>query len=1173
MIPVVFKPTAPGQRTATLLLTDNASGSPHSVAVGGTGTGPAVGLNPTTISFGNQVVGSASPPSSVAVTNTGNVALQITGLAFAGSDPADFALPSSFTAPTQSSPITVAAGGATTIPVVFQPTLSGQRTATLQLTDNANPSTQSVALSGTGIGPTITFSPTSINFNAQVQNSASDPVPFVVTNTGNASLQITGITITGVNAADFSLPQGFTPPTSSAPLTVAANGGTLNLSVTFTPGATGARTAAVSFADNAPNSPQALQLTGNGITGPIFNVSPTSLNFASQQDLQQSPASSLTVSNPGTANLVISSLAFVGGNPGDFAFSASFTPPTPSAPLTVAPNGSTMVPVVFQPTLPGPRASTLQFTDNATPSTQSVALSGTGIASPPTATLSASSLTFNPQLVNTTSLPLTITINNSGQTDLSVASVSLSGTNATDFQVSPTGPFTVTKNGGIATLNITFTPSALNTRTATLSIVDNAANSPQTISLSGTGTGQGQISLNSLSVGGNLEALATGSLSVAPSSPLTVTITSSDPTKVLLLAYSADPSGKTQGSGQITGTVPAGQGVSGFGFPGFWVQAVAASGTATITVTAPNYASASATVTLTPSGFVLNSLNGTGANLTALLGQNSALTVTAVQLDNSGNILSASQVLRGGVVANVTVNSGTTATGTILGNPAIVQPGSNTSSAVSFQPLAAGTTQISLVEPSGYSAPKTGTQLTATVTAPSITLNPVNVGSNLQVQGIGQLNLAPTSTLTVTITSSDATIVLLSSSPTAVGSSTINLQVGAGVTTLPFYIQALGPTGGVTLTGSAAGYSNGTGNVVVTPTGFVIASPNGVGSNFTTTTLSLPTGLTLAINQLNSSLQPVAGGQLRPGISSLSVAVTSGTISAGTIIGSPATFNSGDSSNTSLLFQPNQNCSVPCTSVLSVTQPSGFSSPASGGQLTVTVNQPAVTLNVPAGIIGNNLEVAGTGALTGPAPNYNNTGGLPVTITSNNPNVLLSTSQAALGSQSITLTVPAGGGVNTFPNYFVQAQAGSGSAQLTGSAPGFASGSFTVNLAPSGFVISAPGGVPGSNFGTLLSMGSVSLTLQAYVLNSNTLAPLSQGYQLVSGGLAPSVTVTSDSPAAVVVGSPVIMPGGGTLADGITPGATVTLQLESTGVADITVATPSGFSTPSSGNQLSVTID
>jgi len=226
-------------------------------------------------------------------------------------------------------------------------------------------------------------------------------------------------------------------------------------------------------------------------------------------------------------------------------------------------------------------------------------------------------------------------------------------------------------------------------------------------------------------------------------------------------------------------------------------------------------------------------------------------------------------------------------------------------------------------------------------------------------------------------------------------------------------------------------------------------------------------------------------------------------------------------------------------------------------------------LSMPATTVGANLEASGGGSLDAPAPSN-----LPVTITSNSPNVLLSNCQQVLGctttatdvgSQSITVVVPQGAGVGAnggFPGYYVQATAGSGTAVLTASAPGFISGSITVTLAPSAFVLVGANGVGGQ---IAASVGStVNLTVNTVVLDAN-LAPTQILFEPVRGGITPSVAVTSDSSAGVVTNSPVAIAGGNNT-------GTVSINAVSAGTANITAATPAGFTTPSSGNTLQMVI-
>ncbi len=599
---------------------------------------------------------------------------------------------------------------------------------------------------------------------------------------------------------------------------------------------------------------------------PIFGPSPNSILFPSTTQGVASAPITLTITNTGQASLIISGITKSGANPGDYSFAVG----SPQPPITIPPNGNTSLGVVFTPAATGASSATLLFADNTTQGSHSVGVSGTGTAPVPQCTVSPNPLTFPAQLVQSTSAPMAVTCTNSGTADLTITAASITGTNASEFAIGTGLPITVPKNGGTGNINITFTPAASGARTATLSITDNAPNSPQTVTLNGTGSVKGNFSLNAASLGGNLETLAIGSLDVASSTALTITVKSSDPTKVLVDSNSTDPSGTAAGTGSFTATMAAGQRLT----PGFWIQALASSGTATVTISAPGYNPAVATVTLTPSGFQLNGPSGTGANFTATLGTSPALSVSLVQLDASGNVLtpSTSEVLRGGATVSVTINSGTTATGTISGNPAVIQPGTTTSSSVTFSTKAAGTSLLTVTQPSGFITPKTGAQLTATVVAPTITINPVSIGFNQQVLGSGRLNQATTNALSVTITSSDSTKVLLSTNPAALGTGSIAVQVAAGGTALPaFYIQSLVSSGSVTLTPSATGYTAApapSGNVSMTNSAVVITGPQGPTTfpgNFATTTISAASGLTLAIWQLDSTLKPLSAGQLRPG--------------------------------------------------------------------------------------------------------------------------------------------------------------------------------------------------------------------------------------------------------------------------------------------------------------------
>src|SRR5919202_4206582 len=111
-------------------------------------------------------------------------------------------------------------------------------------------------------------------------------------------------------------------------------------------------------------------------------------------------------------------------------------------------------------------------------------------SSPPAVTLTPSSLTFPTQAVGTTSEPQSITVTNSGGSGLFINSAQTRGTNALDFtQVSDGCSGLTLAAGASCSVSITFSPTAGGTRSATFIVTDNAANSPQSAAITGTGAG------------------------------------------------------------------------------------------------------------------------------------------------------------------------------------------------------------------------------------------------------------------------------------------------------------------------------------------------------------------------------------------------------------------------------------------------------------------------------------------------------------------------------------------------------------------------------------------------------------------------------------------------------------------------------------------------------------
>jgi hypothetical protein len=247
--------------------------------------------------------------------------------------------------------------------------------------------------------------------------------------------------------------------------------------VEFKPAAGGTLTASLSIADNATGTPQAVSLTGTG-AAPAVTLTPAAIAFPATVAAATSAAQVVTLKNTGTLAVTISSIALGGTNPTSFLEIGTCG-------TSLAVGASCSIYVAFKPASAGALSATLSVTDNASGSPQKVTLTGTGTAVP-TLTRSSTSLAFASTTHGTTSAAQTVTLTNAGAATITLASISLAGTNPADFEELNTCGATLAP-AATCQVFVAFRPAAAAAYTATLSIADNAASSPQSVALSGTG--------------------------------------------------------------------------------------------------------------------------------------------------------------------------------------------------------------------------------------------------------------------------------------------------------------------------------------------------------------------------------------------------------------------------------------------------------------------------------------------------------------------------------------------------------------------------------------------------------------------------------------------------------------------------------------------------------------
>ena len=468
-ITLAFKPAATGALSATVTIKDNAAGSPQSIALSGAGTAPApiVELSAAGVAFGNQAKGTTSTTRTVTLTNAGSAVLTSLAIVLGGTDPADFT-------ETNNCGTSLAVAAKCTITLAFKPAATASYVATVAIKDNAAGSPQPIALSGTGItpAPAATLSATIAAFGDQAKGTTSTARAITLTNTGTAALAGISIALAGTNPTDFTESNN-----CGISLAVAAK---CTITLAFKPVAAASYAATVSIKDNATGSPQSIALSGTGFTPtPVATLSATSEAFGTQVEATTAAARAVTLTNTGTAALAGITVALGGTNPTDFT-------ETNNCGTSLAIAAKCTITVAFKPAAAAAYAATVSIKDSAASSPQSIALTGTGVAAAPKVVLSTTSAAFGNQVLATTSAAKTVTLTNTGTAVLSSLAIALGGANPTDFIESNNCGVTLAINAA-CTITLEFKPAAVAAYAATVSIKDNAAGSPQSIALTGTG--------------------------------------------------------------------------------------------------------------------------------------------------------------------------------------------------------------------------------------------------------------------------------------------------------------------------------------------------------------------------------------------------------------------------------------------------------------------------------------------------------------------------------------------------------------------------------------------------------------------------------------------------------------------------------------------------------------
>jgi hypothetical protein len=981
--------------------------------------------------------------------------------------------------------------------------------------------------SGTFVGGGTTYTATtdsnglatSTFFTANATTGAYTVTATINGVTGNFSLTNKAGLAAHIATASNTSPQSSpltVPFTNLAALvTDSGNNPVSGATVTFTvvPGAGGA---SATFAGSTPSTVQAVTgsngvatttvvLTPNLVLG-AFTVNATVTNVSGPAVFALTnvagPAAHITITSGGgqsaqikTAftNPLVVAVTDVAGNPVNTG-TVSFTAPSSSA-LTFADTGTF---VTTQPIVNGVAKSTAMTagTSITTYSVVAAAVNVTGVsvtfsganaltntAGQPASLTSPSGGGQSGQVGEPYANPLKITVKDAGGNNVAGATVTFTAvpnngrfgyfggtlsatvlTNSSGVATSPTLVANLTLGSFTVTATVTTTVQGVQPA----SFTETNIGCTQNVSISACPN----VTLGAVSVGQNLQVLTPVTLNVFPANvtgnnTFPVTITSSDPTQALLWSAVTGPVPSL--------TVPFNVGVLQ---QNVWVVGVG-NGTATtppvLFASGPGYQYGIGSVSLTPSGFVLatvqNGQTQLGGNVVTQNGNTTNMTIYSYQLDSSGNPI-APQSLVGGMTVNLTIQDTNAAVGAVSPTSPISITGpdvTNSGTPVTFNadPVNTGSATLTVTPPTGFGTPTSGTSMIFTVISSSLSVSQgaATIGQSLETTGrVFISGTDPNNDTFVTLTSSDSTQLVFSTSPTTAGKGTITVDIPAGLNQSPlFYIQNISSSpngnGNVSYTVSSSGFQSLNKPVTLAPSGILVWGPAGQGNTFSTTTESTPSTLTVETDVLDVNLNPVQAEWVAGGLTVTSaITLTDNTV--GTINGTPVQIPSGSSDvTTGVSFQPNSsntNCTaqVPCTATISASDPTGFSTPAQFGSVGVSVTPPGLgvtgqNINAPVSI-GMNLQTKGILTLGAAVPAGQT---LLVTLTSNDSRLTLSPDPTTVGTSSITLSIPAGG---TFSNYYMQALSSSGTVTYTATAPGFTQKSGNVVLSNSGVVVGGP---------------------------------------------------------------------------------------------------------------------
>jgi hypothetical protein len=378
--------------------------------------------------------------------------------------------------------------------VSFTGTVLGDHECTIDILDDDG-NADFVTLSATVVAPVMTVQPPVVGFGEiAVGSEASQTVS--ISNDGTAPLIIGAVDVAGSAELTVAAPD--------LPLTIAART-TEILTVTYRPGAAGTDMATLTIRGDDPAHPSAdVALSGTGVavtTAPHLVLSPNPVELGSAAVGSNADAT-LTIRNDGDQAAAVSRLEITGPNAAELTVEALGCSGTQRCDTSesIAPDGQLAVRLRCTPGYAGAKAGTVVITSTASNTPTSAALRCTGTA--PDIEVTPTSLGFGTTRVGAPKA-LTVTVRNTGNARLEYT-IARIGTGGADYTLSPPCSGSCALAAGASTAHtVTFVPSAIGDRNASLTITSNDPLEP-TRAVTLTGVGGGGVLTQVSPVGGTL---------------------------------------------------------------------------------------------------------------------------------------------------------------------------------------------------------------------------------------------------------------------------------------------------------------------------------------------------------------------------------------------------------------------------------------------------------------------------------------------------------------------------------------------------------------------------------------------------------------------------------------------------------------------------------------------